>query len=183
MRQQERGPLAERIREARRQVQLTQEGLAEALNVSRQTVKDWEQGVSRPRFENLRGLAQVTGRPVAWFLREDEAPQASSEAPTLADVMAQLRRIYSILARLSKAQEQILRLLRHLVDQGHVLPHPADKVAELQDSQDWRLQPYRERARTLLARASQEEPRLLWPEEIVDLLAARLMEMEESAAD
>ncbi len=51
--------MANRIRLAREQTGLTQEEVAEALDVSRQAVGKWETGQSRPSTDNLIRLAQV----------------------------------------------------------------------------------------------------------------------------
>lgn len=51
----------EQIREARERLGLTQEALAEQLNVSRQAVSKWEMGSSEPSLENLQALSRVLG--------------------------------------------------------------------------------------------------------------------------
>ena len=48
--------LSENIRALRRRHGLTQEQLAEALGVSRQTVSKWENGTATPELEKLRAL-------------------------------------------------------------------------------------------------------------------------------
>lgn len=51
----------EQIREARERLGLTQEALAEQLDVSRQAVSKWEMGNSEPSPENLQALSRVLG--------------------------------------------------------------------------------------------------------------------------
>lgn len=51
----------EQIREARERLGLTQEALAEQLDVSRQAVSKWEMGSSEPNLENLQALSRVLG--------------------------------------------------------------------------------------------------------------------------
>lgn len=51
----------EQIREARERLGMTQEALAERLDVSRQAVSKWEMGVSEPNLENLQALSQLLG--------------------------------------------------------------------------------------------------------------------------
>lgn len=51
----------EKIYELRRQSGLTQEQLAEKLNVSRQSVSKWETGVSVPDLERLIALSELFG--------------------------------------------------------------------------------------------------------------------------
>lgn len=51
--------LNERIRNLRKQNNLTQEQLAEKLNVSRQAITKWESGAGQPDIGNLKALAQT----------------------------------------------------------------------------------------------------------------------------
>lgn len=51
--------LSEQIRQAREARGLSQEALAEQLNVSRQAVSKWEMGVSNPTPENLEALSGI----------------------------------------------------------------------------------------------------------------------------
>ena len=53
--------LAERIYSLRKQRGLSQEQLAEALGVSRQTVSKWERGAAAPELERLRAMAEFFG--------------------------------------------------------------------------------------------------------------------------
>lgn len=65
--------LSERIYDLRKQHALSQEQLAEALGVSRQTVSKWERGAAAPELEKLRAIAdyfgvtldELTGSPAA----------------------------------------------------------------------------------------------------------------------
>ena len=52
---------AARLAELRREKGLSQEELAEKLNVSRQAVSKWERGESSPDTDNLIALAQLYG--------------------------------------------------------------------------------------------------------------------------
>ena len=51
--------LSEKIRSYRKQAGMSQEQLAEKLNVSRQAVTKWETGVGIPDIVNLKGLAKL----------------------------------------------------------------------------------------------------------------------------
>ena len=53
--------LSERIYDLRKQRALSQEQLAEALGVSRQTVSKWECGTAAPELEKLRAIADYFG--------------------------------------------------------------------------------------------------------------------------
>lgn len=71
--------LSERIFDARQDARLTQSELAKRIGVSRAAVGQYEQGRSKPSIGSLRKIADVTGRPMAWFMIED-AQQAMVSA-------------------------------------------------------------------------------------------------------
>jgi transcriptional regulator with XRE-family HTH domain len=68
--------LAARIREARREAGYSQERFAKALGVDPRTARRWERpvGANRPRETQMRRIAEVTGRPYAWFHADDDEP-------------------------------------------------------------------------------------------------------------
>ena len=51
--------IAAHLKDLRREKKLSQEALAQALHVTRQTVSAWERGVARPDVDTLLRLAQV----------------------------------------------------------------------------------------------------------------------------
>lgn len=53
--------LAKNIANTRKAAGITQEGLAERIGVSRQTVSDWERGDATPDLANAQKLADVLG--------------------------------------------------------------------------------------------------------------------------
>jgi DNA-binding transcriptional regulator YiaG len=53
---------ASAVRELRRELQLTQQQLAEELGVRQQTVSEWETGMYRPRGASARMLTLVAER-------------------------------------------------------------------------------------------------------------------------
>lgn len=61
--------LAECLRQNRLRCGLTQEVVAEALNVSRQAVSKWETGSAEPTAANLLALAQLYGISAEELLR------------------------------------------------------------------------------------------------------------------
>ncbi len=64
--------LNEKIIYCRRKSGLSQENLAELLNVSRQAVSKWETGDALPEVNKLSRLAQIFGVTTDWLLSEDE---------------------------------------------------------------------------------------------------------------
>ena len=66
----------------RKQRGMTQMELAEALDISRQAVSRWEQGVSRPSTENLVRIGMLFSVPVDALVNEDAPfpPEKDSQA-------------------------------------------------------------------------------------------------------
>ena len=73
------------IKQAREEMKLTQEDLAERLEVSRQAVSKWELGASVPSPENLKLLEEVLGAafpaPEAEVISEETVPGAPPKTP------------------------------------------------------------------------------------------------------
>ena len=55
---------------------LTQAQLAEAINVCRQSISDWERGVTKPTQDNLLLLSELYGVSVDYLLGKDVSPSA-----------------------------------------------------------------------------------------------------------
>ena len=70
--------ISDSIKQAREGLGLTQEDLAERLEVSRQAVSKWELGASMPSPENLKLLEEALG--AAFSVPEGPAPQAARKA-------------------------------------------------------------------------------------------------------
>ena len=64
----------ERIRAARKNAGLTQKQLGERLNISYQTIAQWENGLRNPKLETLRKIAKEVRCPITDLLTEDEMP-------------------------------------------------------------------------------------------------------------
>lgn len=71
--------IEQRLRDIRIEQGLSQETLAEKLDVSRQTISKWENGAARPSGENLAALSEVFGLPVDAFLKDDWVPPEEME--------------------------------------------------------------------------------------------------------
>lgn len=82
--------LGQKIRQARRAKGLTQEQLADAMHVSRQTISHWENNRTLPDYLLLCELAKTLETDVVAFLQElpagqDEAEPEAAEAPPAAE--------------------------------------------------------------------------------------------------
>ena len=64
--------LGEVLKNYRNKNKMTQEFVAEAVGVSRQSVSKWEQGISDPSTSNLFALAKLFGVSVEELLKEVE---------------------------------------------------------------------------------------------------------------
>ena len=70
--------LGEKITYARRKLGMSQIDLADAMNVSRQSVSKWEIGESNPEITKLKQLAEVLKVSLDWLLSEDDMSYQSN---------------------------------------------------------------------------------------------------------
>lgn len=73
--------IAKRMKRIRTERGLSQERLAEQLNVSRQTVSKWENGLAVPSGDNLNQLGKALGVPVDFLLNGERALSAPAKEP------------------------------------------------------------------------------------------------------
>jgi transcriptional regulator with XRE-family HTH domain len=64
--------VANRIRAARQDADLTQAELAERVGVPQSSVSRWESGEVDPTTGKLAQIAHATGKPFAWFFGEEK---------------------------------------------------------------------------------------------------------------
>ncbi|MDY2913192.1 MAG: helix-turn-helix transcriptional regulator [Candidatus Enteromonas sp.] len=64
--------LGQKIKKARLDANLTQKDLADALNVTFQTVSKWENGTTEPDLATLRLLSKLLGCTLEYLISEDE---------------------------------------------------------------------------------------------------------------
>lgn len=65
---------AERIKMIRAERKISQEELAERVNVSRQTISKWENGLASPSGKNLAQLGRVLDVPADTLINDDWMP-------------------------------------------------------------------------------------------------------------
>lgn len=68
--------IGDRMRKARRSTGATMAEIADVLNVSRQTIHDWENGRRRPSKIAVFAYAAVTTSDFEWLWGEDEPPRS-----------------------------------------------------------------------------------------------------------
>lgn len=69
--------IGEKIKNKRKELNLTQEYLAKELNISRQAVSKWEKGLSEPSMDNLVRLSEIFGVDIDYF-RKDSGENENS---------------------------------------------------------------------------------------------------------
>ena len=67
--------LGEKLKKLRKARGLSQEQLADQLNVSRQAISKWELGESTPDTDNLVALSDYYGVSLDYLLRDQEVPE------------------------------------------------------------------------------------------------------------
>ena len=77
--------LCEKLYELRRAAGLSQEELAERLNVSRQAVSKWENGAAQPELSKLVELSRLYSVSVDELLSREEAEKADAKAAASVD--------------------------------------------------------------------------------------------------
>lgn len=100
--------LNENIKSARKSKGLSQEELAVKLNVVRQTISKWEQGLSVPDSEMLISISQALETPVSGLLGETAA---ESKADDLKAISEKLEVINLQLAQRMSARRKTLHWL------------------------------------------------------------------------
>ena len=71
--------LGEKLKKLRKARGLSQEQLADRLNVSRQAISKWELGESTPDTDNLVALSDYYGVSLDYLLRDQEVPEVSEK--------------------------------------------------------------------------------------------------------
>ena len=107
--------LNENIKALRKAKGLSQQELAIKLNVVRQTISKWEQGLSVPDSDMLISLSEALETPVSTLLGETVI---ASEADTVKALSEKLEIINLQLAR-RKAMRKAIPLAAYCVMRGH----------------------------------------------------------------
>lgn len=113
----DRAQISSRIRQARKQAQLTQPELADLLHVHWRTVQTWEH--DRVPWDRLEDLAKATGTERDWLLHGEDG--AGSEPATVEEIRALRTEVESLGAKV----DQILGALLH---GSAAPPTPQDKT-------------------------------------------------------
>lgn len=71
--------IGEKIKNKRKELNLTQEYLAKELNISRQAVSKWEKGISEPSMDNLVKLSEIFGVDIGYFKKDSDQEKNTSQ--------------------------------------------------------------------------------------------------------
>ena len=93
--------LVQRIQELRKQRGLSQEGLGEALGVSRQAVSKWEGDNGIPELDTLIAMSRLFGITIGELLGVEEAASAPAQPDNTAE-----EKLEAILQKYSEAQQR-----------------------------------------------------------------------------
>lgn len=119
------------IAQLRRKQQLTQQGLAAALNVSHQAVSKWENGVALPDMQTMLGLSRLFGVSIEEILNgsllesevnleseeDDEAPATPLEEPSAPRIELKLDANPLNINLVQQADDVVARALENCEDE------------------------------------------------------------------
>lgn len=103
--------IGERITALRKEKDISQTELAKRLNVSRQAVSKWEQGVSSPDTAKLIQLAEILGTEVE-YLATGTHPEPGSV-------------VLNVVETVERVEERVVEVIRH-VPRKPVKKNPID---------------------------------------------------------
>jgi transcriptional regulator with XRE-family HTH domain len=105
---EQKAEVAARIKSARAERGWKQKHLAAEVRVEPITVSRWERGATTPDFDALALVAEATGKPLSYFLGEEE--QAAPE-PRLSEAV---ERLEAAAQRIASEGERIAEALAEL---------------------------------------------------------------------
>jgi len=122
---------ADRLKQLRREMDLTQEELAKQINKSRSTVAGYEAERKEPDYDTLRRISKIFNVSIDYLLGRtdirnpaDEIADAVKEEPELADFWSMLRQredlkiLFKQTKKLNpKEIQQIIRIIKAIEDE------------------------------------------------------------------
>lgn len=121
--------LAMNIKIARNEAGLTMRELGDAIGVSRQTIANWETGVTRPGLKKLRDIANLTQHSVEQLTGTGDAPMAVIDVRSGEDLAEATRRSVESIVKTAKDNAETTRrladtnakLAEHVIELGKAL--------------------------------------------------------------
>ena len=110
----------QRIAAKRKELALSQEGLGEALGVSRQSIYKWESDASLPEIDKLVALSRLFNVTVGWLLgvEEDSTQGAAPLSEEQLRMVEEIFRRYQQQAEPKELSEEQRRQVEELVSKG-----------------------------------------------------------------
>ena len=102
--------LGEKIYNLRKSKKLSQEGLAEIVNVTRQTISKWETGLSVPDAEMLVTISELFETPVSEILGESIEEKETNDLKVISEKLEVINEQLSI-SQKQKRKRKIMVLL------------------------------------------------------------------------
>lgn len=93
-----------RLKEAREELGLTIEEIADLMAVSAKTIKNWELGRTTPRSNKLHTLSGIFGVPFVWLLN------GGTDQYTQTNRVGRIKRVEQKLERMTHLQSQLSQL-------------------------------------------------------------------------
>ena len=110
----------QRIAAKRKELALSQEGLGEALGVSRQSIYKWESDASLPEIDKLVALSRLFNVPVGWLLgvEEENTQGGDSLSEKQLHMVEEIFRRYQQQAEPKELSEEQRRQVEEMVSRG-----------------------------------------------------------------
>ena len=110
----------QRIAAKRKELALSQEGLGEALGVSRQSIYKWESEASLPEIDKLVALSRLFNVPVGWLLgvEEENTQGGDSLSEKQLRMVEEIFRRYQRQAEPKELSEEQRRQVEEMVSRG-----------------------------------------------------------------
>lgn len=93
----------EKIARARKDINLTQDQLAELLEVTRQTISKWESDLTFPETAKIAKLSKVLNVSCDYLLKEDKLAKIETLTPCTNDYAVEWSKLYPILGQYQSA--------------------------------------------------------------------------------
>jgi len=110
--------IARKIFLARKSADLSQSKFAKLLNVSQNTISQWETNKREPDFRSLYEIAKLTGKPIAWFFENhDDTPTEKQTTPTH-DNSAKIKKLEEDIGMMKELCNALLDKLNIQIDEA-----------------------------------------------------------------
>ncbi|MFO0753057.1 MAG: helix-turn-helix transcriptional regulator [Thermodesulfovibrionales bacterium] len=97
--------IGELVKKRRKELGISQERLAEMLNVTYQQVQRYENGKNRLNVEHIQIIADALSVPITYFFKSDDKPGAEKKVPFL---QPEERKLLKHFRKVKNSQSKIL---------------------------------------------------------------------------